>query len=195
LTGPPRGADWRFAGAASPGGAPPSLGLPEIAFAGRSNVGKSSLINRLTRSARLARTSRTPGRTQQINFFVGGERIVFADLPGYGFARVPEAVRASWKRLVEDYLEDREALRGVVVIVDVRRGVEPDDARLLDFLRSLELPSVLVASKIDKLSQGERARALASLAAEGAGAIPFSAISGEGERELWQRLAGLAGFR
>jgi len=179
----------------APHGRPPSFGLPEIAFAGRSNVGKSSLINRLTRSARLARTSRTPGRTQQVNFFVGREEVVFADLPGYGFARVPEAVRASWKRLVEEYLEDRKELRGVVVIVDARRGIEGDDAQLLDYLARFARPAIVVASKVDKLKQGERARAIAALRAAHADAIPFSAVSGEGERELWERLSRLAGLR
>lgn len=195
MAGPPRGADWRFAGAVVPNGRPPSFGLPEIAFAGRSNVGKSSLINRLTRSARLARTSRTPGRTQQVNFFVGRDEVVFADLPGYGFARVPEAVRASWKRLVEEYLEHREELRGVVVIVDARRGIEGDDAQLLDYLARFARPAIVVASKVDKLKQQGRARALTALRAAHADAIPFSAVSGEGERELWERLSRLAGLR
>lgn len=195
MPGPPRGADWQFAGAAGPGARPPALGLPEIAFAGRSNVGKSSLINRLTRNARLARTSRTPGRTQQINFFTGRDQIAFADLPGYGFARVPEAVRASWKRLVEEYLERRDELRAVVVIVDARRGVEADDRRLLEYLATAGRAVVLVANKIDKLKQGERARALAALREIAPDAIPFSAASGEGERVLWERLARLCAVR
>ena len=195
MPGPPRGDDWRFAGAAGPGGRPPALGLPEIAFAGRSNVGKSSLINRLTHSARLARTSRTPGRTQQINFFVGRDMIAFADLPGYGFARVPEAVRASWKRLVEEYLERRDELRAVVVIVDARRGVAPDDERLLEYLAGAARPAVVVANKIDKLNQGERARALGALRAAAPDALVFSATSGEGERALWDRLARLCAVR
>jgi GTP-binding protein len=195
LAGPPRGSDWRFAGAAGPGGRPPTLGLPEIAFAGRSNVGKSSLINRLTGALRLARTSRTPGRTQQINFFIGRDQIVFADLPGYGFARVPESVRASWKKLVEDYLEQREVLRGVVVIVDARRGLQDDDGKLVEYLTALGRPTVLVASKVDKLKQGERLRALAALRSVRDDAVVFSAATGEGERELWGRLARLAGVR
>ena len=169
----------------SPGGTPPLLRLPEIAFAGRSNVGKSSLINRLTRSPRLARTSRTPGRTQQINFFAGRDELVFADLPGYGFARVPVQIRESWKALIEGYLEDREELRGVVVIVDARRGLEEDDA-------ALGRPVVLVASKVDKLGQGERVRGLAALRARVADVVAFSALSGEGEADVWTRLVRLA---
>ena len=176
----------------SPGGTPPLLRLPEIAFAGRSNVGKSSLINRLTRSPRLARTSRTPGRTQQINFFAGRDELVFADLPGYGFARVPVQIRESWKALIEGYLEDREELRGVVVIVDARRGLEEDDAALVDYLDALGRPVVLVASTVDKLGQGERVRGLAALRARVADVVAFSALSGEGEADVWTRLVRLA---
>ena len=176
----------------SPGGTPPLLRLPEIAFAGRSNVGKSSLINRLTRSPRLARTSRTPGRTQQINFFAGRDELVFADRPGYGFARVPVQIRESWKALIEGYLEDREELRGVVVIVDARRGLEEDDAALVDYLDALGRPVVLVASKVDKLGQGERVRGLAALRARVADVVAFSALSGEGEADVWTRLVRLA---
>jgi len=189
LAAPPRGADWRFAGAATPGRQAPALGLPEVAFAGRSNVGKSSLINRLTRAAGLARTSRTPGRTQQINVFAGRDEIAFADLPGYGFARVPQAVRSSWKGLVEGYLASRRELRAVVVIVDARRGIQRDDADLLAYLAAAGRPAVLVANKIDKLKQGERVRALAAMRRECADVIAFSAVTGEGERELWSRLA------
>lgn len=195
MAGPPRGDDWRFAGAVSPGGRPPPLGLPEVAFAGRSNVGKSSLINRITRAARLARTSRTPGRTQQVNFFAGGDRIVFADLPGYGFAKVPQAIRVSWKRLVEDYLEGRAELLGVVVIVDVRRGIEREDRELLDYLAAIGRPAIVVASKIDKLGQGERSRLLGALSREVPDAVAFSAVTGEGERRIWERIMALVGGR
>ena len=188
-------APWRFVGAVGPGGQPPPLGLPEIAFAGRSNVGKSSLINRLTRTRGLARTSRTPGRTQQINFFGGPEELVFADLPGYGWARAPAHVRESWRPLVEGYLLGREALKGVVVILDSRRGVGEADRQLLGFLAGQEIPVVAVLSKIDKLKQGERARALRSVAGEIEDAIPFSSVSGEGERDLWRRLTDLAELR
>lgn len=192
MAGPPRGSDWRFAGAVSAGGTPPRLRLPEVAFAGRSNVGKSSLINRLARSSGLARTSRTPGRTQQVNFFSGRDEIVFADLPGYGFARVPIHVRDSWKSLVEGYLEEREELRGVVVIVDARRGLQDDDAALVDYLAALGRPVVLVASKVDKLGQGERIRALAALRERVSDVVAFSALTGEGEGEVWSRILRLA---
>jgi GTP-binding protein len=188
LAGPPRGSDWRFAGAVSAGGTPPRLRLPEVAFAGRSNVGKSSLINRLARRHGLARTSRTPGRTQQVNFFAGRDEIVFADLPGYGFARVPSHVKESWKALLEGYLERREDLRAVVVVVDSRRGLQDDDAELLRYLASLGRPSFLVATKSDKLGRAERARAIGALRSLDPEAISFSSVSGEGEDALWGRI-------
>ena len=186
---------WRFVGAVGPGGTAPEIGLPEIAFAGRSNVGKSSLINRLTRTRGLARTSRTPGRTQQVNFFVGPEQVCFADLPGYGFARAPGRVREEWGPLVEQYLRDRGSLRGVVLIVDARRGVGEADRQLLEFLEAYERPCCLVLSKVDKLRQGERVRALRAARAEVGSVVAFSAISGEGERDLWRRLAEFQGLR
>lgn len=188
-------APWEFAGAVSPGGVPPPLHLPEIAFAGRSNVGKSSLINRLTRTKGLARTSGTPGRTQQINFFVGPEEIVFADLPGYGWARAPAHVRESWRPLVEGYLTGRDTLRGVVVIIDVRRGVGEADRQLLDFLREHEIPTIAALSKVDKLKQGERVRLTRSAKKELDDVIPFSSVTGEGERDLWRRLTDLTALR
>ena len=194
--GPPRerGA-WRFAGAAAEVTALPHLGLPEIAFAGRSNVGKSSLINELTRTPSLARTSATPGRTQQINFFELPGTVAFADLPGYGFARVPERVRAAWKPLVEGYLASRETLRAVVLIIDPRRGIETDDRRLLAFLDGCGRPTVVVASKVDKLGRADLERAIAEITLVVPEVVSFSARSGEGQRQLWRRLATLAALR
>ncbi len=188
-------APWHFAGAVSAGGVPPLLEFPEIAFGGRSNVGKSSLINQITRTKGLARTSRTPGRTQQINFFLGLEEIVFADLPGYGWARAPAQVREAWRPLVEGYLLARDTLRGVVVIIDSRRGVGEMDRQLLDFLEENEIEVVPVLSKIDKLKQGERVRLVRAAKKELSEVIPFSAVTGEGERELWRRLTDLARLR
>ena len=187
---------WHFAGAVStPGGAAPRFDLPEFAFAGRSNVGKSTLINRLVRTPGLARTSSTPGRTQQINFFLLPERMVFADLPGYGFARVPAAIRATWKPLLERYFESRETLRGIVVIIDARRGLGAEDELLLEFAAGCGRPAIVVANKVDKLRQGERARLQRELSTRLPDALPFSATTGEGERELWRRLTALAGVR
>lgn len=191
-----RSGGWHFAGAvSSPTGTAPTFGLPEVAFAGRSNVGKSTLINRLTRSPGLARTSSTPGRTQQINFFLLPEKLVFADLPGYGFAKVPERIRAAWKPLLERYFETRDALRGVVVILDARRGLRPDDQTLLDFAASQSRPSIVVANKIDKLKQAEKAKLKRELSPLVPDWLPFSAVTGEGERELWRRLTALAAVR
>jgi GTP-binding protein len=181
-------------GAARPSQFPASQSA-EVAFAGRSNVGKSSLLNRLVRRRALARVSKTPGRTQQINFFAVGETLMLVDLPGYGFARVPVAVQATWRRLVERYLTSRQQLRGVVVIVDVRRGVQDEDRRLLDFLRAHEVPVVLVATKIDKLGRGARTRQLALMAADQPGRkiVAFSALSGDGVEALWAAVRKLGG--
>jgi GTP-binding protein len=192
---PPFAGDARFVvGATRPAELPPE-GPPEIAFAGRSNVGKSSLLNRLLGRRSLARVSRTPGRTQQINFFAVGEALRFVDLPGYGFARVPLHVKEEWRVLVEHYLGGRKALRAVVVLIDARRGLAADDARLLDFLDAQRIASVLVATKIDKLKQSERRAALASADRDGRRPIPFSAATGEGAAELWGVLRRLTGRR
>jgi GTP-binding protein len=180
----------RFLGAAAaPGGEPPP-GPPEVAIAGRSNVGKSSLINSLLGRRGLARTSRTPGRTRQVNFFLVNERFVLADLPGYGFAVGPEAERRAWGPLVEHYLRERPTLRGVVILVDVRRGVEAEEAELLAFLSSVRLPSVLVATKCDKLGRGAARQALARLASAGVPALGYSARTGEGRDALFGVLVG-----
>jgi GTP-binding protein len=180
-----------LAGAADPARIPPPR-HPEVAFAGRSNVGKSSLLNRLVGQRGLARVSKTPGRTQQINFFVIDERLAFVDLPGYGFARAPRPVQQRWKHLVEAYLSARRALRAVVVIVDLRRGVEDDDARLLDYLRAHRIAAILVATKADKLAYGartQRVRALtAELVAAGVPLVVCSAASGDGIAELWRAI-------
>lgn len=186
---PPAVGETRFvAGAARPDQLPPE-GPPEVAFAGRSNVGKSSLLNRLLGRRSLARVSRTPGRTQQINFFAVGGALCFVDLPGYGFARVPLRVKEEWRVLVEHYLAVRRTLCVVVVLIDARRGVEADDARLLDFLDAHGIASILVATKIDKLKQSERRAALARV--EGRQPLPFSAATGEGRAELWTALGRL----
>ena len=184
-----------LAGAADPARFP-QLSYPEIAFAGRSNVGKSSLLNRLVGQRGLARVSKTPGRTQQVNFFLVDDRITFVDLPGYGFARVPPAIHSQWKRLVESYLSGRKNLRAVVIIVDLRRGIEDDDRQLCEYLGALGVPVLLVATKSDKLAYGERqrqTRALAQTCLAGIVAVLVcSAHRGEGIPQLWKRLDALA---
>jgi len=181
-----------IAGAASPRLLPPAT-LPEIALAGRSNVGKSALLNRLVGRHRLARVSKRPGRTQQLNFFAVNDDLVLVDLPGYGFARVPRAVQDAWKQLVEDYLIRRRVLAGVVIIVDLRRGVEADDAMLLDFLGAHGIPALLAATKADKVTRSERARLLPALVAERPGLryVVCSGATGEGIAELWGAISEL----
>jgi GTP-binding protein len=188
----PRRAEFR-AGAARIERLPPAT-LPEVALAGRSNVGKSALLNRLVGRRALARVSKTPGRTQQINFFAVDERLLLVDLPGYGFARVPLAVKDEWRALVEGYLTSRRVLRGVVVLVDLRRGIGAEDTRLLDFLAAHGIAALLVATKIDKLARGARLRQLAALAEQSSYGAPIacSAVTGEGVVELWAAVCELA---
>ena len=138
----------------------------------------------------LARVSRTPGRTQQINFFLIDERIVLADLPGYGFARVPRPVQQQWKTLVEGYLASRDMLRAVMVLIDIRRGVQADDTVLLTYLHQQHIPAQVVVTKADKLAYGARRRQAREIAAQlpnhFAAPLICSAQSGDGVREVWQ---------
>ncbi len=172
----------------------PKLPYPEIAFAGRSNVGKSSLLNRLVGRRRLARVSKTPGRTQQINFFLVDERLTLVDLPGYGFARVPATLQRNWKRLVETYLSNRENLRAVVLIVDLRRGVEAEDTQLIGFLQAHDVEVILALTKADKLGHGERQRCIEAVRRQLATAVvrvvPCSSTSGEGVERVWAEIEG-----
>ncbi len=167
----------------------PPGNLPEVAIAGKSNVGKSSLINTLVNRKNLARTSSQPGRTQTINFFRVNEKLSLVDLPGYGFAKAPLEVRKAWKPMVETYLQTRKAIRLVILILDARRGLSPDDSTLLDWLDYHDLPALIVLTKADKLSQFERARQKKGLAAnpllEGRPLLFFSALTGEGKEEMW----------
>jgi GTP-binding protein len=171
-------------------GFPPPV-LPEVAFAGKSNVGKSSLINSLLHRKQLVKTSGTPGKTQAINFFRINERWMFVDLPGYGYANVPREVRAGWESLVSGYLSAREALRGVVVILDARHDPGPLDAQLKAWLEGAGRPALYVANKVDKLSRAQvqpRLRALAEALALPAPPLAVSAHTGAGGAELWQHL-------
>ena len=150
---------------------------PEIAVAGRSNVGKSTLINRLTGRKRLARTSATPGCTRGLIFYSIGERMVLVDLPGYGWARRSVEERAAWKPLVEGYLSERRALAGVLLLTDIRRGPQEEEQQLAEYLDAHGIDRVWVLTKADKLSRAELARRLAELEREIA--EPMIAVSGE----------------
>src|SRR5436190_16064020 len=185
-------------GMASDGGWRPEITLPEIAFAGRSNVGKSSLINKLVNRKKLARVSNTPGRTREINFFAVNGQFAFADLPGYGYARISKEQRATWRPLIEGYLRRNPALKGVVLLLDVRHTPTVDDLQMLDFLAELMTPTIVVATKIDKLRSAEREKRIEALALE-AGVeidqvIPFSAVSGAGRDELAEAIVQLLGI-
>jgi GTP-binding protein len=192
-----------FAGSATGPRGFPRDQRPEFAFAGRSNVGKSSLLNRLLGRRRLARVSRVPGRTQTINFYRVNEAFYLVDLPGYGYAKVPERIRRSWAPIVEGYLGERDVLRGVVVVCDARHPPSPLDCEMRAWLDAARIPQVIVLTKVDKVQRGAR-RAHRREAAAALG-IPnpeeivlFSAVTGEGAVQLWRHLAQYlqhAGFR
>lgn len=169
--------------------------LPEVAFAGRSNVGKSSLINKILNRKKLVRTSKTPGRTQLLNFFEINELWRFVDLPGYGYAKVPKEVQKRWRPMVENYLRTRVNLRGMVWLLDIRREVSKEDLTLWDWLRTKELTVIVVITKADKLSKNKRNKQAASIAKslgmKARELIQFSAISGEGKDEIWEALRQL----
>lgn len=162
--------------------------LPVIAFAGRSNVGKSSLLNRLVGRRAIARVSKTPGRTREINFFLVNGAFVLADLPGYGYARVSASVRDSWRPLMQKYLSSSVALRGVVLLLDVRRDPSEDDLLMLDFLAELGTPVVAAITKVDKLSRLRVQERFAEIerrsGLEIGQMIPFSSTTGLGRDEL-----------
>jgi len=172
----------------------PPAALPEIAFAGRSNVGKSSLINTLVKRKGLARTSNTPGRTQEINFFSVNNRLYFIDLPGYGYAKVPEKMRKNWGPMIETYLSRRQTLRLVILILDVRRDPSEEDRQLIGWLQFYRLPFFIVLTKIDKVSRNQVDRRQRGISEDlGLSSvtplISFSAKTGEGKDLLWQEIS------
>ncbi len=177
--------------AVKPSGYPPSL-LPEIAFAGRSNVGKSSLINKLVNRKRLVKTSSTPGRTQLINFFDINAAFTFVDLPGYGYAKVPAAVQKTWGPMVETYLQRRETLTCVVLIMDIRRTPRQEEFDLLAWLEHFSIARLLVLTKADKLSKTKQAKQHQHIAkvlfVDRAELVLFSARTGAGKGEVWEGL-------
>ncbi len=170
----------------------PDSDWPEIAFAGRSNVGKSSLINTLLNRKGLVRTSSTPGRTQMLNFFAINEKLHFVDLPGYGFARAPRAVRERWQPMIRGYLAGRANLKAVIWLLDARREPSDEDLHFLDWLEEAERPTIPVVTKVDKLSRNELARQLATISRvtglEREVFTTFSSVTREGCAELWERI-------
>lgn len=171
----------------------PPPAYAEIAFAGRSNVGKSSLINSLAQRKKLVRTSNKPGATRGINFFrltlEGGAMLDLVDLPGYGYAQRSKKERRSWGPLIESFLSTRPGLRAVVPIIDVRRGIEEDDLDLIDYLESIDLGIYLVATKIDKIPRHQRKLRVEALRKEaGRRVFPYSSETGEGREALFRSL-------
>ena len=166
----------------------PASTLPEVAFSGRSNVGKSSLINRLVNRKALARTSATPGKTATINFYRLDE-LRMVDLPGYGYAKVSDSERRRWSELIEGYFDDDRDLRLVLQLWDMRHDPSKDDYQMLDYMVERGIPFIIVLTKSDKLNKTERAKRLAAFDAilsdlEGVTVIPFSATNGEGAEEI-----------
>ena len=182
-------------GMSEKGGWRPPSDLPEIAFAGRSNVGKSSLLNTLVRRKSFARVSRTPGRTREINFFRVNNQFVLVDLPGYGYARISKEKKAEWRPLIEAYLKRTQQLRGIVLLLDIRREPTDDDRAMLDFLAEVEVPTIVALTKTDKLSRtaarGRAAEISRALALDADQVIPFSAVTGDGRVELLEAIVEL----
>jgi len=178
-----------------PGDEYPLGRYPEVAFAGRSNVGKSSLINTLVNRKGLARTSAVPGKTQSINFYLVNQSLCLVDLPGYGYAKVPQQVRRRWSPLIEEYCRNRKNLCGTVVIIDARIGPTPLDLSLIAWLKTLSMPAIITITKVDKLSKNKIVKALhqtaQTLAISPEGIIPFSAHTGDGKKDLWQKIVHL----
>jgi GTP-binding protein len=175
----------------------PSPEYPEVAFSGRSNVGKSSLINKLVNRKRLVKTSATPGRTQLINFFLVNAGLSLVDLPGYGYAKVPMAVRKQWGPMVETYIANRPSLKAVVLLMDIRRTPKAEELSLMEWLHHRRIPTILVLTKADKLSKTEQGRqrrmAAQTLGVDAGDFVLFSAKSGLGKTTLWEMIERVAG--
>lgn len=183
-----------FAGTVVAPDAPLPDRLPQVAFSGRSNVGKSSLINTLLQRTRrkIAHVSSTPGKTRGLNFYRVNDRFLLVDLPGYGYAEVPESVRAAWTELIEWYLAEPGRVQGVVHLVDARHAPTPHDRHMVGYLAEMALPTLVVLTKMDKLKRSQRegsvARARESLGLDDQQVLPFSSKTGEGREELLDAL-------
>lgn len=179
----------------------PSVGIPQIALSGRSNVGKSSLINTLLGRKSLARVSSAPGKTITVNFYEIDRKLMLVDLPGYGFARRAAREQADWSRVTDAFFTKNpniDRLKLVLQLVDLKVGITADDAMMIDYLTSVGLPFVIVATKSDKLNKTERAAALARIEKHpdlprGTRIIPFSSLKGEGKNDVWQEIFSAVG--
>lgn len=172
----------------------PPPGIPEIAFAGRSNVGKSSLINSLIARKALARTSGQPGKTQTLNFYVVNSKVYLVDLPGYGYAKVPQKIRDNWQALLENYLSKRESVKGVALVIDSRHEPSPLDMQMYQWLKFYNKPMFIVATKVDKLRRNEVSPFIQRLrAAYGATVIPFSREDKRGREDIWSLIENIIG--
>lgn len=177
---------------------PEDLGY-EVIFAGRSNAGKSSVINALTQQKKLAKISKTPGRTQHLVFFELDEQRRLVDMPGYGYAKVPEAVKKQWHIDIGEYFAKRQCLVGAVLVMDVRRGLTPFDKMMLDWCVSINLPTQILLTKTDKLKKGAASNALLKMkhtikAYSYVNVQLFSSLKKQGLDEIWQRLNGFFGY-
>jgi GTP-binding protein len=173
----------------------PEHALPEVAFSGRSNVGKSSLINALVRRKAFARVSKTPGRTREINFFEVNKQFVIADLPGYGYAKISKERQEAWRPLIEGFLRGSSKLAGIVQLLDIRRELTEEDRQMFELLGETEVPTLIVVTKADKLSKGAAATAVAALAkalrVDEEQILPFSAVTGLGRDDLAEAVVAL----
>lgn len=173
--------------------------LPEIAFAGRSNVGKSSLINKLLNRKSLARTSARPGKTQYLNYYFINKDYYFVDLPGYGFAKVPKEVKATWGKMIERYLRERGNLKAVIQLVDIRHEPSNEDLAMYQWLKHYQVPAVVVATKADKISRGNHPKQLKIIRqklqmTKEDTLLLFSAETGQGKDELWAIISTFLGL-
>lgn len=169
--------------------------LPEIALAGRSNVGKSSFINRMIQRKNLVRTSAKPGKTQTLNFYKINDTFYFVDVPGYGYAQVPKAERDKWGRMMEEYFQSRETLKVVVLITDIRHKPTKDDLQMYDYLKYFNLPVLVIATKLDKVPKSKQMKHLRQVKESFALSsddhiVPFSSETGEGKDKVWGLLKG-----
>ncbi|WP_188206334.1 ribosome biogenesis GTP-binding protein YihA/YsxC [Alkalibacillus aidingensis] len=169
----------------------PNENLPEIALAGRSNVGKSSFINKMINRKALARTSSKPGKTQTLNFYRINNHLMFTDVPGYGYAKVSKKEREKWGRMMEEYFQTRDELKLTVLLVDLRHPPTEDDIIMYDFLKHIGIPTLVIATKLDKVKKSQRAKHVKVIKEaldleEGDELVPFSAETGEGKDQAWK---------